>query len=735
METVAVEPPRPAEPDCRPPYLGDLILASGRGKAAPRSVTLRASALLGLRATKAHPAEPAQWVKWDPLRPGVDAAERLQQADDPLPLAPVLVAEPLRGEDGMPSLRFGDSVLVSEASSSAGDFARLEPHRRLCTAPHGAAEVEEDVAAALRASGRVAEGFLPVTAAPPNASPPGRRGVWQLHRANPLDGFPDVDVLHYGQPLRFGQRHARAADGEQDEELVLSAEPPVAGGGGRAPYLVLARSVGFGDPRPDGAGRQAFHSVFQLFPCGHHRSSSAAASLLGAPVDPRVPVELRAMAPAAYSHTPRFLRLATSPPSAPVATLGAFGEGASAARALQRASAHGVQPVVARCELALEAADASQLAADTEAAARLEEEGPGHGRLAAPSSLGRWFVHRLALTPAAQAAQRAAEASVEHASARASLRKPLHRPPLQASLARALLGRALAAPPTDLRVTATGRHETAFARWGHLRAALLPRLRARGPLGLAVLRKTLVARAEPIIQPDLLDEVIVDPAFDEPLRPLERCAVALADVAAVCRVAYGLIVGDADLGLIGRAFAFVPSDDIGRGVDVDAFVDALRGEITPGRMLSLARLYAHFQREEGTEESLDVQSLSRRLAYAAPWEGPEQGASPDELVGALPLLRAHTKVPLGSFQRWMCDLTFCVSDHAQFDCQVAAMWGLPLRNNTVPPALSSRAASCVSGRALTTQRRGGTTFRRAGQTARGAHSARGPPFEGARCAV
>merc|ERR1712194_720168 len=102
--------------------------------------------------------------------------------------------------------------------------------------------------------------------------------------------------------------------------------------------------------------------------------------------------------------------------------------------------------------------------------------------------------------------------------------------------------------------------------------------------------------------------------------------------------------------------------------------------IWPGRFRMLQRLYARFQRENGSdlEESLELRWLEERLWQAFPPRKrgqPAYEAEPPELMKALPILRAHTKVPRAVFVRWMADLTFHLPDHASFVAQVSKMWG------------------------------------------------------------
>merc|ERR1711971_36504 len=137
---------------------------------------------------------------------------------------------------------------------------------------------------------------------------------------------------------------------------------------------------------------------------------------------------------------------------------------------------------------------------------------------------------------------------------------------------------------------------------------------------------------------------------------------------------------EADLSLITKAFG-VSRESLGKNtVDVDLFADALRGEIWPGRFRMLHRVYAQLQREDGSdlEESLELRAMEQRLCQAFPPRKrgqPAYEAEPLELMQALPLLRAHTKVPRAAFVRWMADLTFHLPDHASFVAQVSKMWG------------------------------------------------------------
>lgn len=49
---------------------------------------------------------------------------------------------------------------------------------------------------------------------------------------------------------------------------------------------------------------------------------------------------------------------------------------------------------------------------------------------------------------------------------------------------------------------------------------------------------------------------------------------------------------------------------------------------------------------------------------------------PDDLMGGLPLLRAHASITHEAFVRWVCDLKYNVATHVEFVARVKDLWGL-----------------------------------------------------------
>jgi len=558
------------------------------------------------------------------------------------------------------TLKFGDAVrLVRQASEG-------EPTVALCTAPVGCStKAEAHLARELRRSGRVPDGFAAVTGAPLQEHSPsvGQRGTWEIYRADPLDGFPD-SIVHYGQLVRFGQRPIGS---DRSHGLLLSCEPPSEGGGSGSSYIVLGRPATFGYPDPRAEERKRFDAVFRLMP--DHGPAAEAMHLEGNPVDLRRPVLLVPVSPFAYLHGPRYLRVAST---------------------LKDGAIAGVDPMDRTVlvdgggrELLVEAAKMPLFASGVLPAA--------------------WHIEPLILPQ-------------EHVVACEQRRIQAH-----TGLPRALLGRALEKPPTNVRSsvpTSVAALETTFARWEHFRCALLPHLKARGGLAFAMFRKALaINRPVAITSVDLLHKAVQEPGAEAGPLPDEACLIPIEQVVAVLRNEYKIKVCDEDLPLLGRAFAFSGSADQwdegewgevtalldplgGEGadlIDADLLADAVRGEPSPGRHRIFERIYTRLQREvgRGAGTALTVRCLEERLASALDPERPGMRIPellPEELMNVLPLLRAHSGVPRYVFVRWMADVCFHIPTHSQLMARMREMWG------PFPDLLSEAEARCWSYR-------------------------------------
>jgi len=548
------------------------------------------------------------------------------------------------------ALRFGDVVRLLHGDGEAPPVA-------LCTAPSGCSEEAEAlVARELRSSGRVPDNFLAVTAPPVEDGVVGQRAIWELYRANPLDGVPG-DTVHYGQLLRLGQRHVDPTD--RDSEVLLVSEPPSRGGGSGAPYIVFGRPAGYGHPDPRAEEKKAFDDVFRLMPCLAAAAEEArgaapgqaAALMEGQPVDMRRPAMLVPAAPFAHLHGPRVVSVSTNTKVV----------GCARFREVQVEAVGGGR---AR-ELLVEASAMPEFASgDLPAAWRIERLVGCERRMAACE-------------------QRRAEA--------------------HGGLPRALLGRALPSPPDHVRAGAEaseGARESNFARWEHLRNALLPKIRSRGGLGFSAFRKALAAN-RPVVTGHLLGS-LVEAHADDPLGPDERFVIPIEQVCAVLRVEYKVHVADEDLALLAAAFSVRGSaghwhegnwEEVsqlldkhgcsgGKGdlVDADLFADALRGEPSPARHRILCRIYDRLQEDAGVSKTtaLAARWVEERLARALPKDLP--GAStpelmPEQLINALPLLRSHTSITRFHFCRWLSDTCFHLPTHPAFLDRMKQVWG------------------------------------------------------------
>ncbi|CAK0881177.1 unnamed protein product [Prorocentrum cordatum] len=620
---VHLAPPSLFGPGQPPKFLLSAPHGDGAPRSAPRAVVAAAAAVLGQPRPLAEPgaAPLGQPVRREapadardapwPPRAGGAGADLLRHSERPLAAARCPAAAAAAEGPGA-ELRFGDSVRLLFASAEGQEAA-------LASAPPGAsAQAEARLAEELSSSGRAAAGFAAATAVPLRGRPAGVLGVrfaWQVYRAEPLDGFPDDGVVRYGQLLRLGQRPS--FDG--GDELLLSCEPPGRGGGSGAAYLVLGRyaSALHPDPREE---QKAWNTSFRLLP---HAPHEAPEELLGAPVDLRRHVVVSPASPPTLMHGLRALRPASSNTGGTV-SLGAAGGGR---------------------EWLLEG-----------------------GGLDAPGVL----VERLALDAAAlEACDR-------------------HRECAHAGTPRALLGRALEAPLADAQrarstPAALAGPDTRFARWERLRRTILSRVRARGPMALAVFRKAVGTNQPVAIEHAELGEVVDVPGADEAPKLDERARVPLEALLHSLSLDCGVRLQAEQADLIAETFAVQHGGHerpatADRLVDVDLFVDAVRGHPSPFRTRLLGRLYTQLQAEAGMApgDSLMMHWVQERLRQRLPPEGRGQlprAHTPEELLGALPLLRTHAGLRRAAFARWMADVTYHLPSHEAFVARVEELWG------------------------------------------------------------
>lgn len=667
-DSVLVSVPLPGlfEPGQKPKFLREgrsSSRPSGTPREVPRSVAAAAAvALAGPRAAAAVHGTPVpplgsarrklpytgDTVPWPP-RLGSGRPDVLQYANDSLDLvrdARCNLAPEVGG-----ALRFGDPVRITLEGGRPAALAVLPPR---C-----GSMIEEHLAAELSGSGREPSGFVAVTATPvfedvdavmrgtPLAT---RRNAWELHRANPLDGFPaDDSVVHYGQLLRIGQRSSFPGG----DEMLLSCEPPKKGAGVGEPYMILGRFSDFGRPGPTALEdeRKANCTLFRfLQPEGPDPEACE-----GRPVDLRRPVLIVPVAPFAYLHGPRFLRVCPSVGAPDGGHLCPNG------RTVQTGGGR-----AGSREALLEAA-VPWINVPSEEAGRRKV-------WSSIPTLTGWLIEPLVLP-------------VANVIACERRRQQAH-----SGLARALLGRNLECPPPDIgsAPSVTGQ-ETRYARWEHLRGALLPRIRKRGPLAFALFRKALVAVVPAASIDAELSNIIRSPGADEPPPASERYIAQVGQVAVVLDHDYGIRVSQDDLQLLAEVFAAGGSSGSsagGRGgghfstvsVDVDVLADELRGEPSPGRHAYLARLYTELQREDGvaSSTSLVCGRMEARLWRAVPAEVPDAPRPehlPAQLMNALPFLSAHDCIKRAIFVRWMGDLCFHISSHSAFVARMQEIWG------------------------------------------------------------
>jgi len=623
--TVSCRPPSFFDPARRPAFLNDssaqALTSCQPPREVPRAVAAAAAAALarpygGLRQRASTPRGAVQVAPWPPPLKDGGAAEHFRLGSEPLPLT----GDP-SGNFGDGLLHFGDSMRILRPSDRAA----------LSTVPPGCArEVETHISEHLRSSGRNDDdGCTPITAVPPREAiggtargEPCRRSVWEFHRVNPVDGFAG-DIVHYGQLIRIGQRPGAAwpCDLGEKDEILLSCEPPMHGGGGAAPYLVLGRLAGFGHPYQLPDNHKNFDTMFRLLPLGLQSRPT------GLPVAAGDSVQLVPASTAAYLNKPRSIRVmpGCTQEGKYVRTMGS---------------------ISALSELCLEAPLFS---------------------FDSPKIARGWTLERLNVAPGSLVACKELRAQVN------------------AGLPRALLGRALATPHACASVgaaTAASCQDSALARWERLRSTLLPRLAKRGTFGFADFRKALTVLGQAALLKWEGVQKFSWPGANDPPREEDALLLRADDIASVLLSDAGLQICEEDMNLIARTWG-VRGDEQGL-VDANYFCDALRGESSPGRRKCMIRLYAQLQRDAGILEhaSLDSEWLTSRLwPTLRPWARPgvkQYPFTPDELMGALPLLRSHGALSRAAFVRLTADLTYNVPTHAEFTAFIHGVWGLQI---------------------------------------------------------
>ncbi|CAJ1341249.1 unnamed protein product [Effrenium voratum] len=215
--------------------------------------------------------------------------------------------------------------------------------------------------------------------------------------------------------------------------------------------------------------------------------------------------------------------------------------------------------------------------------------------------------------------------------------------------------------PVPASVNATG-----FARWSGLRSAVLDRLRRRREVcAFSTLRKIL-SKDRLLSEPRL---GMREPAADAVEEPI---LVGKSYVEATLRCSYGLCVSEADMQHVVDIFSATWPGADEPIIDVDAFLDALRGEISVGRLRTLEQLYSLLQKEAGGRDSLSLAWVRARIADCA---AESQLFPVSEVMSALPLIRTHASVTRQIFSRWQMDLFALVDRHELLLEFLRQMWG------------------------------------------------------------
>lgn len=114
-------------------------------------------------------------------------------------------------------------------------------------------------------------------------------------------------------------------------------------------------------------------------------------------------------------------------------------------------------------------------------------------------------------------------------------------------------------------------------------------------------------------------------------------------------------------------------------VNVDLFLDALRGEMSVGRSRTLDQLYTLLLKQVGKPtESLSTSWIQFHLEkIAAQRIRPRELGQfpPEDLMAALPLLRSHAAVTRQIFLRWQMDVLALVHQHEALLHFLREIWG------------------------------------------------------------
>lgn len=136
-------------------------------------------------------------------------------------------------------------------------------------------------------------------------------------------------------------------------------------------------------------------------------------------------------------------------------------------------------------------------------------------------------------------------------------------------------------------------------------------------------------------------------------------------VASTLACNYGLHIGEADLQLLAQRFPPPEGFGLERLVDVDLFLDALRGEVSVGRGRLLDQLYSLLQRQARAAE-LDSLGVAWIQSHLMAVEAIGQDFTSTAVLAALPMLRRHGAVTRATFRRWQLDVLALVAPHELF---------------------------------------------------------------------
>ncbi|CAL1147182.1 unnamed protein product [Cladocopium goreaui] len=223
-------------------------------------------------------------------------------------------------------------------------------------------------------------------------------------------------------------------------------------------------------------------------------------------------------------------------------------------------------------------------------------------------------------------------------------------------------------------------HMTDFARWDRLRSSILERLLdRREAFAFSTLRKVL---SKDRILPKKEQLALLPPTAEAATPLSDQIVVGKSFVASTFQCSYGLYISETDLQLLAQRFGsecLESFDSDEAMVNVDLFLDALRGEMSVGRSRTLDQLYTLLLKQVGKPtESLPTSWIQFHLEkIAAQRIRPRELGQfpPEDLMAALPLLRSHAAVTRQIFLRWQMDVLALVHQHEALLHFLREIWG------------------------------------------------------------